>query len=220
MKFAVLGTGMVGKALAGKLASLGHDVMIGTRGEGNADIQQWIAASKPPVKLGTFAQAAAFGEMLIACTSGTTSIDALRTCAPASLEGKILIDVSNPLDFSKGMPPTLTICNTDSLGETLQREFAGLRVVKTLNTCNCAIMIDPGMLPGGHDLFIAGNDAAAKAHVMDLLRTFGWRSFEDLGDIRAARGTEALLLLWLQLFGKYGTPEFNFRIVRREGART
>ncbi|MEP6962844.1 MAG: NAD(P)-binding domain-containing protein, partial [Acidobacteriota bacterium] len=141
MNFGVLGTGMVGKALAGKLSSLGHEVMMGTRSADTPEIQAW--AQQKSIRLGTFAAAAAFGETLISCTAGATSIEVLRSVNPRDLAGKVLIDVSNPLDFSKGMPATLSICNTDSLGETLQREFPALRVVKALNTCNCQVMVDP-----------------------------------------------------------------------------
>lgn len=215
MKFGVLGTGAVGKALAEKLASLGHDVTMGTRGTDNANAQAWIADSGHSIRLGTFADAAAHGEILLSCTAGTTSIDALRSCSKQSLAGKILMDVSNPLDFSKGMQAvTLTICNNDSLGETIQREFSELRVVKALNTCNNQVMVVPERVPGDHDLFIAGNDAVAKDQVSSLLRSFGWRSIVDLGDITAARGTEAMMLIWLRLLGTLGSADFNYKIVR------
>jgi predicted dinucleotide-binding enzyme len=132
-----------------------------------------------------------------------------------NLDGKILIDVSNPLDFSKGFPPTLTVCNTDSVGEQIQRAFPGLKVVKTLNTTTCTVMVDPSRVPGEHDLFVSGDDAGAKATVTAFLkREFGWKHVIDLGDITTARGTEMVLPLWVRLYGAFQSPFFNFHVVR------
>ena len=125
----------------------------------------------------------------------------------------ILVDVANPLDFSKGMPPSLSICNTDSLGEVIQRQFTDVKVVKALNTVNCQLMVNPAALKDAGDLFICGNDTDAKAEVDRLLRTFGWEKIIDLGDISAARGTEQMLPVWVRLMGILGTPMFNFSIV-------
>jgi len=199
MKCGVLGTGVVGKALASKLASLGHQVMMGSRSAGNG--------------FGTFAEAAAYGELLVTCTTGTTSLEVLRSVAGRDLKGKVLIDVSNPLDFSH-QPATLSVCNTDSLGEMIQREFPELRVVKALNTCNYRVMVEPGRVPGEHDVFIAGNDAEAKEQTTNLLLAFGWQSVIDIGDISGARATESMMLIWLRLFGKFGSADLNYRIVR------
>src|SRR5262249_59073067 len=128
--------------------------------------------------------------------------------------GKILIDVTNPLDFSRGAPPILSICNTDSLGEQIQRTFPEAKVIKTLNTVNCEVMVNPALVPGDHDIFICGNDADAKAHVAELLKQwFGWRSVIDLGDISAARATEQMMPIWLRLYGALGTLRFNVRVV-------
>ncbi|MBS1873583.1 MAG: NADP oxidoreductase [Acidobacteria bacterium] len=193
MKIGILGDGMVGRTLAEKLTALGHEVKIGKRG--------------------TFGEAAGFGDLLMSCTTGTTSLDALRSCPPETLNGKTLIDISNPLDFSKGLPPTLMICNDDSLGETIQREFPQLNVVKALNTANCQVMVNPARVAGEHDLFIAGNSADAKQAVTELLRSFGWRTIIDLGDITGARATETLMFIWMRLYGMYG-PLINFHIAR------
>jgi predicted dinucleotide-binding enzyme len=153
--------------------------------------------------------------MLVNATSGSGSIEALRQAGAATLVGHVLIDVANPLDFSKGMPPFLSVCNTDSLGEQIQRSFPGLKVVKALNTTNASVMANPSAVGGGdHTLFICGNDPEAKARVRDLVRTFGWSDVLDVGDITAARGTEMLLPLWLRLFGALQTPFFNFKVVR------
>jgi predicted dinucleotide-binding enzyme len=226
MRIAVFGTGMVGQALAGRLAELGHDVMVGTR-----DVAQTLArkapdsrgtpgfgawhAGHPRVQVGTLPQAGAHGEILVDATSGGAALEVLRQAGAERLSGKVLIDVANPLDFSKGMPPTLTVCNTDSLAEQIQRAFPGLKVVKTLNTTNASVMTNPAAVGGGnHTLFVCGNDPDAKATVTELVRSFGWKDVVDLGDISAARGAEMLLPLWLRLLGVLKTPLFNFKVVR------
>jgi 8-hydroxy-5-deazaflavin:NADPH oxidoreductase len=217
MKIAVLGTGMVGNAIATKLVELGHQIMMGSRSARSEAGQQWLRSVAGKAQTGTFADAAAFGELVFDCTNGANSLAALRQAGADNLRGKILIQVGNPLDISKGMPPTLTVCNTDSLGEQIQREFADVRVVKALNTVNCDIMIAPSRVPGDHDLFICGNDAAAKREVTDwLCEWFGWKpgSIVDLGDITNSRGTEMFLALWVRLWGVLGTPHFNIHVVR------
>ena len=227
MKIAILGTSMVGQNLAGKLAELGHDVMIGTR-----DVAATLAKTEPhpygfpafsawqvdhpSVALGTFAQAAGHGEIVINATNGNSSLKALELAGEAALNGKILIDVANPLDFSQGNPPSLTVSNTDSLGEQIQRAYPAARVVKTLNTVTAFLMVDPGQLADAdHSLFVSGNDAEAKAAVIGWLgEWFGWKDVIDLGDITTARGTEQLLPIWVRLFGVFDTGIFNFKIVR------
>ena len=215
MKIAVLGTGMVGKTLATKLVQLGHQVAMGSRtADGDAG-QEWLKSVGGKGKLATFADAAAFGEVVFDCTNGANSLAALRQAGAANLRGKILIHVSNPLDFSKGMPPTFTVCNTDSLGEQVQREFPDTLVVKALNTVTCALMVQPSLVPGGHHLFICGNDAKARGKVAGWLSEwFGWTSGDiiDLGDITGARGMEMWMALWLRLYGKFGHPQFNLRL--------
>jgi 8-hydroxy-5-deazaflavin:NADPH oxidoreductase len=217
MKIAVLGTGMVGNAIATKLVQLGHETMMGSRtAEGEAG-QTWLRSVGGRAQVGTFADAAAFGEIIFDCTNGANAIAALRQAGADNLRGKILIQVGNPLDFSKGMPPTLMVCNTDSLGEQVQREFPDARVVKALNTVNCDVMIEPSRVPGDHDLFICGNDAAAKREVTDrLCEWFGWKAGNiiDLGDITNSRGTEMFLALWVRLWGVVGHPHFNVHVVR------
>jgi 8-hydroxy-5-deazaflavin:NADPH oxidoreductase len=213
MKFGVLGTGMVGKALATKLLSLGHDVMMGGREADGANGKEWAAANGTHASYGDFAKSAKFGEMLIVATTGTTALDALKSAGNA-IDGKVVIDVSNPLDFSKGMPPTLSVLNTDSLGEQLQRAFPKTPIVKTLNTMSNTVMVNPSIVPGDSDVFVSGNDAGAKAQVVKLLQSFGWKQPFDLGDITTARGTEMMLPVWLRLWGALGKPEFNFKIVR------
>lgn len=224
MKIGILGSGMVGQTLGARLAEQGDDVVLGTRSPGQlaekrgmgGSLAEWLERVAGRARLATFAEAAAHGEVIINATSGTASLEALRLAGPDNLEGKILIDVSNPLDFSHGMPPSLTVCNTDSLGEQIQRAFPLARVVKTLNTTNAMVMVDPSLVAGGdHDIFVSGDDPEARAQVAELLRQrFGWRSIIDLGDITTARGTEMLLPIWVRLWGALGTPMFNFRIAR------
>src|ERR671913_1161922 len=226
MRFGILGTGVVGKTMAAHLTGLGHDVMVGTRNlqetlsrtepdqYGNPPFSAW-QQEHPEVKLGTFGDAAVHGEMVVNATAGAVSLEALEQAGEENLNGKILIDISNPLDFSKGMPPTLSVSNTDSLGEQIQRGFAEARVVKTLHTMNAYLMVDPAQLAeADHTVFVSGDDAGAKATVTELLRSFGWTDIIDLGDITTARGTEMLLPVWLRLFGALQKPVFNFKIVR------
>ena len=216
MRIGVLGTGMVGKTIATKLVGLGHAVMMGSRTADHEGAAEWVASTGQGASQGTFADAAAYGELLFNCTAGAASIEALGTAGSENLAGKTLVDVSNPLDFSQGMPPSLFVCNTDSLAEQIQRAFPEARVVKTLNTVNHEVMVDPSKVPGEHDVFVCGNDDAAKREVVELLRSFGWPTehIVDLRDISGARGTEAYLLLWLRLRGTLGMGSFNVGVVR------
>ncbi|BCW69571.1 NAD(P)-binding domain-containing protein [Arthrobacter sp. NicSoilB8] len=226
MKIAVLGTGMVGRTIAGALTGLGHDVVIGTRDPkatlartepdmmGTAPFAQWHAAN-PGVGVAAFADAAAGAELIVNATNGGGSLAALSAAGSGNLAGKVILDIANPLDFSHGMPPTLNPVNTDSLGEQIQRAFPEARVVKALNTMNASVMVDPARVAGGdHSVFVSGNDADAKAAVTDLLKGFGHRDVIDLGDITSARGPEMLLPIWLRLWGALGTGDFNFKIAR------
>ena len=226
MRFGILGTGVVGKTIAARLAGLGHEVVIGTRepeetmsrtepdAYGNPPFGAW-QEEHPEIRLGTFEQAAAHAEMVVNATAGAVSLEALEQAGEDNLNGKIVIDVANPLDFSKGMPPTLSVSNTDSLGEQIQRRFPEAKVVKTLHTMNAYLMVDPAQLAAtDHTVFVSGDDAEAKATVTELLRSFGWTDIIDVGDITAARGTEMLLPIWVRLFGVLQKPIFNFKIVR------
>jgi predicted dinucleotide-binding enzyme len=151
--------------------------------------------------------------MVFNCTSGMASLEALKAAGAQNLQGKVLVDVSNPLDFSKGMPPTLSVCNTDSIGEQIQRAFPTAKVVKSLNTVTVAVMVEPSLIPGVHTMFVSGNDHKAKAEVIDLLKTgFGWKEVMDLGDITAARAQEMYLALWVRLFTKLKTPNVNIHV--------
>lgn len=214
MKIGILGTGMVGHALGMKLAQLGRRVMMGSRTATNERAVAWAKAAGKNASPGTFADAARFGEMVFNCTAGGVSLDALKLAGAENLAGKILVDVANPLDFSRGMPASLSVCNTDSLAEQIQRAFPEVRVVKALNTMNCNVMVNPALVPGGHNVFVGGNDATAKRAVREVLAGFGWPPAQviDLGDITSARSTEMVLPLWLQLRGAFQTPNINFHI--------
>jgi predicted dinucleotide-binding enzyme len=212
MKIAVLGTGEVGRQLAGKLVSLGHQVTLGSRTADNADAATWAASTGGAH--GTFADAAAAGEIVINATGGLVSVAALTAAGAENLAGKVLIDVSNPLDFSGGFPPKLIVPEAGSCAEEIQQTFPHARVVKTLQSMNNAVMVDPTRVPGHHNVFVCGNDPAAREVCADLLRSFGWKNDQilDLGDLSAARGTEPLVLLWISLYNTLGTGDFNFTI--------
>jgi 8-hydroxy-5-deazaflavin:NADPH oxidoreductase len=213
MRIGVLGTGMVGQAIATKLVELGHEVTMGARSAGNEKAVAWAAGAGDGASEGSFADAAAHGELLFNCTAGTASLEALEAAGQEELRGKVLVDVANPLDFSHGMPPTLPVCNDDSLGEQIQRAFPDTRVVKALNTVNATVMVEP---VANTNVFVCGDDDAAKEQVRGLLGDFGWPSDRvvDLGGIVAARGPEMYLPLWLGMMGALGTPSFNIAVVR------
>lgn len=214
MKYGVLGTGMVGLAISNRLAELGHEVMIGTRDPSRS--REKLKSLQDTVKAGTFAQAAAFGEILFNVTGGAVSLEALRMAGQANMKDKVLVDISNPLDFSKGMPPSLLVSNTDSLGEQIQRAFPDAHVVKTLNTVNAFVMVEPSRVPGEHVIFLSGDDPGAKETVKGVLKGFGWSEagILDLGGIRTARSAEMYLPLWLSLWGVTGTGDFNIGVNR------
>ncbi|MBS1656779.1 MAG: NAD(P)-binding domain-containing protein [Bacteroidetes bacterium] len=214
MKIAVLGTGMVGDAIASKLIQLGHEVMMGSRTANNEKAWAWVSQSGPNASQGTFNDAAKFGDIVFNCTNGMGTMEALRQATAEHLNGKILIDISNPLDFSKGMPPSLFVCNTDSLAEQIQREFPETKVVKTLNTINCNVMVNPSLVPGEHDVFVSGNDADAKTKVKEIMKSFGWQNIVDLGDITTARAAEMWVFIWVRLWGFVGHPNFNLHIAK------
>lgn len=216
MKIAVLGTGNVGDTIGSKLIEVGHTVMMGSRTADNEKAKAFVAKHTGKATAGTFANAAAFGEIIFNCTAGIGSIEALKLAGDKNLDGKIIVDIANPLDFSKGMPPSLAICNTNSLGEELQKAFPQAKVVKALNTMWCGLMVNPAMINGGdHSTFVSGNDAGAKEEVKKILKSFGWadKNILDLGDITKARGTEMYLPIWLSIYGATNNGAFNIKIV-------
>ena len=221
---AVFGTAIVGQTHAERLVSLGHDVMIGTRNVketlarsgagGKPSFSEWLKKF-PNIKPGTYAEAAAFGELIINATNGSGTLAAFELAGKNNLSAKVILDISNPLDFSKGMPPSLFVCNTDSLAEQIQQKFPETKVVKALNTMNANVQVNPALVPEDHNAFLAGNDEAAKTKVKELLRSYGWsdKSIMDLGDLTASRGLEMILQLWVRLWSVIKNPMFNFKIV-------
>ena len=210
----MLGTGAVGRNVGGRLAELGHDVTLGTRDpdatRGREDFEE-----VPGVGLATFADAARDADLVVNATNGGATLDVLSLAGAGNLSGKVVLDLSNPLDFSRGMPPTLLVKDTDSLAEQVQRAYPDARVVKALNTMNNALMVHPETLAGGdHTTFVAGDDAEAKAVVTGLLAELGHRDVVDLGDLTGARGVEMILPLWVRLMGTLGTAHFQFKVVR------
>ena len=212
MKMGVLGSGMVAQALSARLAELGHNVVIGTRDP--YKLKGW-QSSNQRVLIGSFAETAKHGDMIINATNGSGSLNALNLAGEENLTGKILVDVSNPLDFSNGFPPSLTVFGTDSLAEQIQRAFPMTRVVKTLNTVNARVMTHPlEVANGDHHVFISANDGDAKVQVSELLKSFGWIHIFDLGDLSTARGSEAYVMLWVRLYGSLNTGMINIKIMK------
>lgn len=233
MKIGVLGTGVVGQTIAEKLAELGNEVMIGTRdvdnlmsrenpdGYGRPPFKVWHQ-SHDSVQIGTLGETAAFGELLVNAMQGLGTLAALESIGEPKLSGKILLDIANPLDFSQGFPPSLSVCNTDSLGEQIQRAYPELKVVKSLNTMTSFLMVNPRLLPEDQTVFLSGNDDQAKGTVKEILGSFGWKESEmiDLGDITTARGTEQLLPVWVRIYGGVGHAMFNFKVVFGENPKS
>ena len=229
MKIAVLGTGMVGRALAGRLAELGNDVVIGTRSpqqtlartdsdaKGIEPYANW-QQDNPDVRLVPFPQAGASAELIVNATDGAVSLAALEAVGAENLAGKVVLDLALPLVYREGALPQLEYAHTDSLGERIQRAFPEARVVKSLSTLGKDLMIDPARLPGEHNLFVSGDDAAAKDLVKALLGDFGWPPDRiiDLGDIRTARSVEMYAQLLFNLFAVFGDFDFNIAVVRPE----
>lgn len=228
MKIAVIGTGMVGRILAAKLSTLGHEVMVGTRdvqatlartetgSMGTAPFAEW-QADHPDVRLATLAEAGAFADVVLNASNGANSLKALEAVGSGNLADKVLIDLALPLDLSQGMPPTLTVANSDSLGEQIQRTFPRARVVKTLTSVFCEVMVDPDRIPGEHVLFLAGDDQDAKQTALGILGEFGWPADRviDLGDITASRATEMYSRLFFTLVGALGGNfAININVVR------
>jgi predicted dinucleotide-binding enzyme len=226
MKIGIIGSGVVAQTLGAKLIELGHDVVLGTRDPAKLDekknmavtLREWLAKVNKANKQGrvaTFQEAAAHGDLLFNATHGQASVEALKLAAANKVGTKVLIDTSNELDFSKGMPPGALASQSNCLGERIQAAFPNLKVVKSLNTIGAPVMVAPQALAGGeHTVFVSGNDAPAKAAAAELLKSFGWRDVLDLGDISSARGPEMYMAMWLRLWGATGTGMLNVKVVR------
>ena len=213
MQIGVLGSGVTGQTIGSKLIHLGHEVMLGSRDEANPPAVAWAHDAGQHALHGTFMNAAAFGEIIFNCTLGSASLQALQQAGAENLKGKILIDTSNPLDRATDQW-TLTVCNDDSLGEQIQRTFPETKVVKTLNTVNANVMVDPAKLLEQTHVFVSGDDIEAKAMVVRILRDwFGWKQIIDLGGIQTARGAEMYVLLWHNLRNAISSQRFNIKVV-------
>ena len=213
-KIGLLGTGMVGQTIGHKLVSLGYEVMMGSRTRDNEKATQFVKTNGKGASNGSFEEAVKFGELIFLCTKGEATLDILKMAGVENFTGKTVADISNPLDFSKGMPPSLFICNTNSLGEEVQKAIPGAHVVKTLNIVNCEVMVQPGKSGGNPTMFMSGNDAGAKNDIKSILNQFGWEDIIDLGDITTARGTEMMLPIWLRTYMATGNGYIGFKIVR------
>jgi 8-hydroxy-5-deazaflavin:NADPH oxidoreductase len=212
MKAGVLGSGMVGQAISARLAELGHKVMIGTRDPNK--LYEWQASHRD-VDIGSFADTARHGEVVFNATNGAGSLEALKLAGTSNLNGKVLVDISEPLDFTMGMPPSLFVSNTNSLGEQIQDAFPNVKVVKTLNTVTANVMVNPQQVADGdHHVFLSGNDSQAKQKVVGILKSFGWIHILDLGDITTARATEMYIAIWLRMWGALGTGMFNIKVMK------
>jgi predicted dinucleotide-binding enzyme len=209
MRIAVIGSGVVGRTLSSAFRRIGHDVVVGTRDpDATAQREEWSGSDLPLVP---FREAGTGADLVVNATSGAASLDAL---APVDLDGRVLIDVSNPLDFSAGFPPTLTVKDTDSLAEQIQRAHPEARVVKALNTVTAGVMVDPGSLPETSTIFLAGDDPLARELVRELLGRLGWVDIVEFPTLDASRGLEMWLPLWVRLMANLGTADFNLRLVR------
>lgn len=216
MRIAVLGTGVVGTTLGSGFVRAGHEVRLGSRTAGNEKALAWAAQAGSGASEGTFADAAAWAEVVVNATGGLVSLEALDAAGADNLAGKAILDISNPLDFSGGFPPVVVQPDGRSVAEQIQTAHPTAKVVKTLNTLNAVLMTDPRSLPGSHSVFVAGDDAEAKELATLLLEGLGWSRDEvvDAGPLTAARGLELYLPLWLSLMGTFGSPNFNVHVVR------
>jgi 8-hydroxy-5-deazaflavin:NADPH oxidoreductase len=215
-KIGIFGTGMVGSTIGSKLIQLGHEVKMGSRSTDNPKAAEWAKANGEKASQGTFADAAVYGEILFNCTKGEHSLEVIKMAGIENFTGKILIDISNPLDFSKGMPPTLipSLANTHSLGEAIQKLLPKTHVVKTLNIVNCEVMVNASKCGGEATMFMAGNDSEAKKETEAILDQFGWKDIIDLGSINHARSTEMMLPIWLSTYMATQNGYIGFKIVR------
>ena len=209
MQIAIVGSGVVARFLGRAFAAAGHQVTLGTRDpEQTRTRPEWAGVNLP---LAAYPDLR--GDVFVNATRGDGSLAALQAIGPA-VHGKVLIDASNPLDTSKGFPPSLFVANTDSLAEQLQQALPEVRLVKMFNTMAHEVMVDPGSLGQESTIFVAGDDESARRIAADLARELGWVDVMDLGDLTAARGLEMYIPLWLRIYGAVGQPFFNLKVVR------
>jgi len=209
----VLGTGEVGRRLAAGFCSRGHEVMIGSRDPDKPELREWLSGPGAGIEAGLFADAARHGEVLVMAVLGNAAADAIAEAGPANFGGKVVIDAMNPLDFSAGFPPKLSITGEDSLGERVQRELPDARVVKAFNTIGNQYFVDPGFSEGQPTMLIAGDDEAAKRTVGDVLADFGWPAAVDIGGIEGSRELEAICIAWVKIGGSRGAWDHGFKLL-------
>lgn len=214
MKIGILGSGDVGRSLGSGFAKKGYEVTIGTRDPKKAELRKWLQANDGHASVGTFAEAAARGDIVILATHGEATESVLDQVGSKPFDGKIVIDATNPLDFSQGMPPGMFVGTTDSLGERVQRKLPKAKVVKCFNSVNHGMMTNPQMREGIPDMLICGNDKAAKRQVAKLLKEFGWGDPIDVGGIDGARWLEAWVALWVRVANELGSWNVALKILR------
>jgi 8-hydroxy-5-deazaflavin:NADPH oxidoreductase len=209
----VLGSGEVGRRLAAGFRSRGHDVMIGSRDPGKPELREWLSGDGAGIQGGTFAQAAAHGELLVLAVLGDAAEQVIVDAGPGNFSGKVVIDAMNPLDFSAGFPPKLSIAGEDSLGERVQRTLPDAKVVKAFNTIGNPYFVDPAFSEGPPTMLIAGNDDDAKRTVGDVLADFGWPPPVDIGGIEGSRELEAICIAWVKIGGARGSWDHGFKLL-------
>jgi hypothetical protein len=214
MKVGILGSGVVGQALGRGFAGRGHDVKIGSRTPDSDKLKEWSKNAGPKASTGTLAEAAAFGEILVIATMGTATEHVIDLASPRNFSGKLVVDATNPLDFSQGMPPGLFVGLTDSLGERIQRKLPDAKIVKCFNTVSNVQMVDPKFPGEPPEMLICGNDAEAKKRVTEILKLLGWPAALDVGGIEGARWLEALVPLWVRAGATLNTWMHAFKVVR------
>jgi 8-hydroxy-5-deazaflavin:NADPH oxidoreductase len=212
-RIGILGTGDVGRILGAGFASVGHDVKIGSRDPGSQKVKDWVALTGSHASAGTFAEAAEFAEVAVLATAWSGTKSALELATPANLAGKVVIDATNPLDFSGGFPPKLAITGEDSLGERVQRALPDAKVVKAFNTIGNHYFVDPSFREGQPTMLIAGDDEDAKRTVGDVLADFGWPDPVDIGGIEGSRELEAICIAWVKIGGARGAWDHGFKLL-------
>jgi 8-hydroxy-5-deazaflavin:NADPH oxidoreductase len=187
--------------------------MIGSRDPDKPELREWLSDGGAGIGAGTFAQTAANGELLVLAVLGDAAEDAIAEAGPGNFSGKVVIDAMNPLDFSGGFPPKLSICGEDSLGERVQRALPGAMVVKAFNTIGNPYFVDPSFPDGRPTMLIAGDDEAAKRTVTDVLADFGWPDTVDIGGIEGSRELEAICIAWVKIGGARGAWDHGFKLL-------
>lgn len=213
MQVGVLGSGEVGRRLASAFHGCGHDVMLGSRDPGKAQLREWASGEGSGIALGTFSQCAAHGRLLVLAVLGDAAAAAIAAAGPENFAGKVVIDAMNPLDFSAGFPPKLSICGEDSLGEQVQRSLPDAKVVKAFNTIGNPYYVNPSFSEGAPTMLIAGNDEDAKATVGDVLADFGWSDVVDIGGIEGSRELEAICIVWVKIGGTRNAWDHGFKLL-------